>query len=257
MGCSHKYSRKAKSYGVAVILSLASFSLSVRITLFKRRAIHFEQDDLVFRRDEVLPGHSIGMRFTAFDHKGGAIDSRVYYSTGGGFITEEGESASSNPKRSVLYPFDNVDELLRIGEEKGLPIHLIMLTNEMTWRPLEDIRDGIWKIWIVMQECATRGLITRGMLPGGLDVQRRAAEMARRLENTNSTDPLVGMYWLNVWAIAVNEENAAGGRVVTAPTNGAAGIIPSVRALLHAFPRWEHGRHSTLLPKRWCHRRAL
>jgi len=204
-----------------------------------------------------FPGHSIGMRFMAFDHKGGAIDSRVYYSTGGGFIMEEGESASSNPKRSVLYPFDNVDELLRIGEEKGLPIHLIMLTNEMTWRPLEDIRDGIWKIWIVMQECATRGLITRGMLPGGLDVQRRAAEMARRLENTNSTDPLVGMDWLNVWAIAVNEENAAGGRVVTAPTNGAAGIIPSVRALLHAFPRWEHGRHSTLLPKRWCHRRAL
>jgi len=208
MGCSHKYSRKAKSYGVAVILSLASFSLSVRITLFKRRAIHFEQDDLVFRRDEVLPGHSIGMRFTAFDHKGGAIDSRVYYSTGGGFIMEEGESASSNPKRSVLYPFDNVDELLRLGEEKGLPIHLIMLTNEMTWRPLEDIRDGIWKIWIVMQECATRGLITRGMLPGGLDVQRRAAEMARRLENTNSTDPLVGMDWLNVWAI-VKAVNAA------------------------------------------------
>jgi len=109
---------------------------------------------------------------------------------------------------------------------------------EMTWHPLEEIRDGIWNIWKAMQECATRGLITRGTLPSGLEVHRRAAEMARRLENINSTDPLGGMDWLNVWAIAVNEENAAGGRVVTAPTNGAAGIIPSVA---HYYMRFLDG----------------
>jgi L-serine dehydratase len=198
------------------------------IRLFKHQAILFEPDDLVFRKKEVLPGHPNGMRFTAFDQKGDAVDTRVFYSVGGGFITEEGEAPAAHANRNVPYPFGSADELLRIGEEKSLPIHLIMLTNEMTWRPLEEIRDGIWRIWKAMQECTARGLRTRGTLPGGLDVERRAAEMARNLAKTNLADPLAGMDWLNVWAIAVNEENAAGGRVVTAPTNGAAGIIPSV-----------------------------
>jgi L-serine dehydratase len=198
------------------------------LPLLARHAVPFEPGDLAFNKDTLLPGHSNGMRFTAFAADGQTLDTRVYYSVGGGFVTEEGEPPSAREKRQVLYPFASADELLRIGEDKDLPIHLIMLTNEMTWRPLEQVRAGVWKIWKVMQECTASGLRTRGTLPGGLLVQRRATDMAKNLEKTNTGDPLGGMDWLNVWAIAVNEENAAGGRVVTAPTNGAAGIIPAV-----------------------------
>lgn len=206
--------------------------------------IRFEPDDIVFRKDQVLSGHSNGMRFTAFDHKGTVVDTRIFYSVGGGFITEEGESSSAHAARSVLYPFASARELLRIGHEKDLPIHLIMLTNEMTWRPIEKIRDGVWKFWKAMQDSTTRGLSTRGVLPGGLAVERRAADMARNLGEATVGDPLGGMEWLNVWAIAVNEENAAGGRVVTAPTNGAAGIIPAVA---HYYLRFLAGNQEGIL----------
>ncbi len=198
------------------------------LPLFARHPIPFTRADVVFDKQTLLPGHSNGMRFTATAVDGATLATQVYYSVGGGFITEESEQSFSTPARSVLYPFENADELLRLGEDKCLPIHIIMLTNEMSWRPLETIRDGINKIWTAMRACTSRGLETRGELPGGLSVQRRAADMARRLEKADSTDRMAGMDWLNVWAIAVNEENAAGGRVVTAPTNGAAGIIPSV-----------------------------
>jgi L-serine dehydratase len=208
------------------------------LPLFTRHPVPLTPDDLVFDKQTLLPGHSNGMRFTATGVDGRAIITRVYHSVGGGFITEEGQEPSSATVRSVLYPFESADELLRFGEEKSLPIHLIMLTNEMTWRPLETIRDGINKIWTAMRDCTARGLETRGELPGGLAVQRRAADMARNLEKADPTDPLGGMDWLNVWAIAVNEENAVGGRVVTAPTNGAAGIIPSVA---HYYMRFLEG----------------
>ena len=208
------------------------------LPLFARHSVAFTSDDLFFDKENVLPGHTNGMRFTATGVDGRTIATRVYYSVGGGFITEEGEEPSSAGVRSVLYPFGSADELLRLGEDKSLPIHLIMLTNEMTWRPLESIRDGIYKIWAAMRDCTARGLETRGVLPGGLAVQRRAADMARNLEKADASDPLGGMDWLNVWAIAVNEENAAGGRVVTAPTNGAAGIIPSVA---HYYMRFLDG----------------
>jgi L-serine dehydratase len=201
---------------------------SRQLLLFGLHPVPFESRDLVFNKDALLPGHSNGMRFTASDADAQSIDSRVYYSVGGGFITEEGENTSTHDSRAVLYPFHSAAELLAIGEEKSLPIHLVMLTNEMTWRPIEEIRDGIRRLWSVMQQCAARGLETRGELPGGLAVRRRAAEMAETLRQGQPGDPLGGMDWLNVWAIAVNEENAAGGRVVTAPTNGAAGIIPAV-----------------------------
>jgi L-serine dehydratase len=128
--------------------------------------------------------------------------------------------------------------LLRIGEDKGLPIHIIMLSNEMSWRPAAQIRDGIQRIWSAMRDCAARGLETRGELPGGLGVERRAADLAEKLKRVDPSDPLGGMDWLSVWAIAVNEENAAGGRVVTAPTNGAAGIIPAV---VHYYLRFFRG----------------
>jgi L-serine dehydratase len=214
------------------------------LTLFGRHTVRFESADLTFNKDTLLPGHSNGMRFTALAADGQTLDTRVYYSVGGGFITEEGELPSRRTERTVLYPFESADELLSIAEEKSLPIHLIMLTNEMAWRPLETVRDGVRKVWKAMQDCTSRGLITRGVLPGGLEVQRRAADMAQNLEKEKAGDPLAGMDWLNVWAIAVNEENAAGGRVVTAPTNGAAGIVPAVA---HYYLRFMQGNEEGIL----------
>ena len=214
------------------------------LTLFARQPVPFDAGDLVFQKDALLPGHSNGMRFTAFGVDGQALDTRVFYSVGGGFITEEGEAPAARNETHVLYPFGSADELLRIGEDPSLPIHIIMLTNEMTWRPIEEIRDGVRKIWKAMQDCTARGLETRGELPGGLAVQRRAADMAANLLKASPSDPLAGMDWLNIWAIAVNEENAAGGRVVTAPTNGAAGIIPSVA---HYYLRFLEGHDEGVL----------
>jgi L-serine dehydratase len=198
-----------------------------QITLFNTCEIPFHSDDLVFHKDAVLPGHSNGMRFTAFDKNGQVLNSRTYYSIGGGFITEEGQADISDEHTSVPFPFDSAAELLSIGDQENLPIHLIVLTNELTWRKTEEIRDGIRQIWGVMAGCIRLGLETRGELPGGLHVQRRAATLSLSLQHRGSED-LAAMDWLNVWAMAVNEENAAGGRVVTAPTNGAAGVIPSV-----------------------------
>lgn len=214
------------------------------LTLFARHAVPFEAGDLIFTKDMLLPGHSNGMRFTAFGVDGQTVDTRIFYSVGGGFITEEGETPEARTERGVLYPFGSADELLRIGQDRGLPLHLITLTNEMTWRPLAKIRDGVRNIWKAMRDCTARGLETRGELPGGLGVRRRAADMAQNLEKINTADPLAGMDWLNVWAIAVNEENAAGGRVVTAPTNGAAGIIPSVA---HYYLRFLGGNDEGIL----------
>jgi len=201
---------------------------SALLSLYGQHTIPFETRDVVFTKNVLLPGHSNGMRFSAFGADGQTLDTRVFYSVGGGFITEEGQAPTAHAEQQVLYPFDSADELLRIGQDRSLPIHLILLTNEMTWRSLPQIRSGIRDIWKAMQHCTQRGLATCGELPGGLAVQRRAAVMARNLKDADKSDRLGGMDWLNVWAIAVNEENAAGGRVVTAPTNGAAGIIPSV-----------------------------
>jgi L-serine dehydratase len=197
------------------------------INLFNRREVQFGPEDLVFHKDAVLPGHSNGMRFTAFDKNGGVLDTRVYYSVGGGFVTEEGDESRDGERGSVPYPYRSAAELLAIGGRDDLPIHLILLTNEMTWRSTEKIRGGILEIWNVMAGCIRRGLETYGELPGGLHVQRRAAKLALALKARGENE-LAAMDWLNTWAMAVNEENAAGGRVVTAPTNGAAGVIPSV-----------------------------
>jgi L-serine dehydratase len=224
----------------ALLAGIQKFGLP----LFGRHTIPFAPEDLVFIKDMLLPGHSNGMRFTAFAGDGQTLDERVFYSVGGGFITEEGDAPAERTERAILYPFTSADELLRIGEDHSLPIHLIMLTNERAWRPLEKIREGILKIWKAMQECTSRGLETCGELPGGLALQRRAADLARNLRKARGSDPLTGMDWLNVWAIAVNEENAAGGRVVTAPTNGAAGIIPSVA---HYYLRFLSGNDEGIL----------
>ena len=188
-----------------------------------------EARDLLFRGDIVLPGHPNGMRFTAFDPAGAILRQEVYYSVGGGFIEREGQPPGAACDAVKLpYPFASAAEMLAQGEAAGLPIWAMMLENEKALRAEREIRERIARIWTVMQECTLRGLTTDGLLPGGLDVRRRAPEMHRRLLAAVDHDPLRTIDWINLYAIAVNEENAAGGRVVTAPTNGAAGIIPAV-----------------------------
>ncbi len=201
-----------------------------RLTLLGRRAIDFDESgDLRFHETLTLPGHPNTMRFTAFDGAGSKLREQIYYSIGGGFIQRAGEREQSGASRPpVPHPFSSGDDLLQIGKEKGLPIWAIMLEDEMAWRPESEIHGYIDKIWAVMQACVRRGLVTEGILPGGLNVRRRAPRWHRKLQEKGSLDPLAPMDWVNVFAIAVNEENAAGGRVVTAPTNGAAGVIPAV-----------------------------
>ena len=193
------------------------------------QAVRFDESrDLVFHKDQTLPGHSNAMRFHAFDGAGAELAGQVYYSVGGGFIVREGESASARALKPVPFPFGSADELLRIGQEHGMAVWQVALENEKTWRAEPAIREYVDRIWKVMQACVERGLATEGILPGGLKVRRRAPNLAKKLRAGGSSDPLAVMDWVNVYAMAVNEENAAGGRVVTAPTNGAAGIIPAV-----------------------------
>jgi len=191
--------------------------------------IRFEEPrDLVFHKDQVLAKHSNGMRFRAWDGGGTELAREVYYSIGGGFIVREGEELYLQEESAVPHPFSSARELLSRGEESGLPIWKMILENEKCWHEEAFIRAYIERIWGVMQECVRRGLATEGILPGGLGVRRRAAPLARTLAANGSGDLLTPFDWINVFAMAVNEENAAGGRVVTAPTNGAAGVIPAV-----------------------------
>jgi L-serine dehydratase len=199
------------------------------------RLITFSMDDdLVLHLGHRLPFHTNGMRFTARDTDGHALMSREYYSVGGGFVLDEDEIERSNlvaddKQRPVPYPFSSGDELLQRTREAGLSISELMLANELTRRSEEEIRSGLLHIWSVMQECVNRGIWATGILPGGLNVRRRAGLLRQTLEATeDSNDPLRAVEWITVYALAVNEENAAGGRVVTAPTNGAAGIVPAV-----------------------------
>jgi L-serine dehydratase len=193
-------------------------------------------DDLVLHRRKRLPYHTNGMRFTATDAEGQVLLTREYYSVGGGFVLDEDEiaradleTAVSGDTRPVPYPFHSGDELLRWTHKTGLSISQVMLANELTLRSEEEIRSGLLHIWSVMQECVDRGVHTTGVLPGGLEVRRRADALRNTLETAdNHDDPLRAMEWVTLYALAVNEENAAGGRVVTAPTNGAAGIVPAV-----------------------------
>ena len=206
------------------------------LRLFGRRAIGFvEARDLLFHKDQTMAAHPNGMRFTAFDAAGQALRSEVYYSVGGGFIEREGAPRREGERAPVPFPFTSAAELLRVAEENGLPLWRIVLENEKAWRPEEQVRAHILRVWEVMRECTRRGLVTEGILPGGLHVRRRAPRMAEKLRTEGATDALAPMDWLNVYAMAVNEENAAGGRVVTAPTNGAAGVIPAVAHYYEKF----------------------
>lgn len=201
------------------------------------KSVQFEErSDLLFHEDTVLPGHPNGMRFTAFAAHGAAIASRVYYSIGGGFIVQEGENLSANPEMlPVPYPFSNGAELLEQAESAELPIWKLMLENESALRGEREVRDRLQKIWSVMDACIERGLHTEGILPGGLKVRRRAPLLLKKINSQPGNDPLRAMDWVNAFAMAVNEENAAGGRVVTAPTNGAAGLVPAVGRYYRQF----------------------
>jgi L-serine dehydratase len=219
------------------------------LNLVGQRQISFDEaKDLVFKRRESLPFHANGMRCLAFDADGAELANRVYYSVGGGFIVSD-EVAADGSKQKVIapdttvlpYPFKTGDELLALTKKYGLSIAEVMRRNEGHWRPDAETRAGLLKIWNVMQACVQRGCRTEGILPGGFKVKRRAPSLFNSLISNPEQalrDPLQVMDWVNLYALAVNEENAAGGRVVTAPTNGAAGIVPAV---LHYYARFVHG----------------
>ena len=206
------------------------------LRLFGRRTIGFvEARDLIFHKDQTMAAHPNGMRFTAFDAAAQALRSEIYYSVGGGFIEREGAPKRDGERAAVPFPFTSAAELLSVAEENGLPIWGVVLENEKAWRPEGEVRAHILRVWEAMRECTRRGLATEGILPGGLHVRRRAPRMAEKRRTEGATDALAPMDWLNVYAMAVNEENAAGGRVVTAPTNGAAGVIPAVAHYYEKF----------------------
>jgi len=213
-----------------------------QINLLDKRTIPFnEKTDLIFNKRQSLPFHPNGMRFTAYDADGAVLATRDYYSVGGGFVVNQ-ENASHDrivaDTTPLAYPFSSADRLLECCTENGLTISELMLANERAWRDDEATREGLRAIWSAMQDCVARGMRNGGTLPGGLKVQRRAPALHDDLvarPEAAMRDPLTVLDWVNLYALAVNEENAAGGRVVTAPTNGAAGIIPAV---LHYYDRF-------------------
>lgn len=208
---------------------VASVRSSNRLPLAGSHSIAFdERRDLVFHKGLMLPGHPNAMRFTASDSAGAPLVSEVYFSTGGGFIEREGEAATSSGRATVPFPFASAAQLLEQSQINSLPIWRLVLENEKAWQCEVEIFDRLQRVWATMEECAERGLHTEGILPGGLNLRRRAPALRESLENSRIHDPLAVIDWVNTFAMAVNEENAAGGRVVTAPTNGAAGIIPAV-----------------------------
>ncbi|MGW0735027.1 L-serine ammonia-lyase [Streptomyces sp. NPDC002851] len=199
-----------------------------------------ESTEMILHRRRSLPYHANGMTLFAYDAKGAPLLEKTYYSVGGGFVVDEDAVGADRIKLddTVLpYPFSTGDELLQLSQETGLSISALMLENEKAWRTEDEIRAGLLEIWHVMQGCVTRGLSREGILPGGLKVRRRAATSARQLRAAGNAEAYA-MEWITLYAMAVNEENAAGGRVVTAPTNGAAGIIPAV---LHYYVNFVPG----------------
>lgn len=206
-----------------------------KIKLLNEREINFvNSEHMPFHMEKLLPHHSNGMTYTAFDDAGKELARENYYSVGGGAVMNEADFGRNTPapeEIQVPYPFDTGDELLEICEKNGLSIAELMWANEKMLMSEDDIKKGLDEVHAAMEFSINRGCATSGTLPGGLKVERRAARMLHSLKEAQEkqlSDPSVILDWINLWALAVNEENAAGGRVVTAPTNGAAGIIPAV-----------------------------
>jgi L-serine dehydratase len=225
---------------------------SGELLLLGRQRIAFQAArDIEFIGDESLPGHPNGMRLVALAADGATLADRCYFSVGGGFVVE-GQVGAPAPQADGQpsawpYPFSTGDELIAQANTHGLSIAQLMLANECTWRPAAEVRAGLLHIWRVMQQCVQRGFgignaSAAERLPGNLNIRRRAPLLLRELQardaGTGAPDPLGAMDWVNAFAMAVNEENAAGGRVVTAPTNGAAGVVPAV---LHYYEKFQPG----------------
>ncbi len=242
----------------AIESTVAGIRASRRIDLAGVRSIPFDEArDLVFHRDQMFPPgartqHPNGVRFTAFDSQGAVLTERTFFSVGGGFIAEDGAAGATTDESGVQlpYPFHSAAELLETAHSHALSIDRVMLANECQRQRAVDsnanpeaiegrVRAGITRIWEAMQACIERGIATEGILPGGLQVRRRAHRLAERLRARDASgqqgDPLAPLDWVTVYAMAVNEENAAGGRVVTAPTNGAAGVVPAVALYYRRF----------------------
>jgi L-serine dehydratase len=203
-----------------------------RLPLLNGPVIAFvEQEHLIFDHKNSLPFHPNGMKLEAFAADGKSLSAEIYFSTGGGFIVRAGDTATGAAGQSVPYPFESGAEMLAHCQAQNMSICELVLANEKVFRTEDQIREGLLRIWSVMQQCVTAGCQSKGWLPGGLKLQRRAPDLYRKLASQAEQalrDPLTIMDWVNLYAMAVNEENAAGGRVVTAPTNGAAGIVPAV-----------------------------
>jgi L-serine dehydratase len=254
---------------IAAVRSTATLALNGSKTL-----PFVEVEDLHFRRNQMYPdtavvSHPNGMRFTAFDENGVTFADEVFYSIGGGFIVSEAErtAESLTNTRTVPYPFRSAADLLATAKQHNLTIAELLLANEVALlndpkitinrpqppsissqpnqSPEEKIRTSILALWETMQQCTERGIATEGILPGGLNVRRRAHRLAERLNTIGSKDPLAPIDWVTVYAMAVNEENAAGGRVVTAPTNGAAGVIPAIANYYTRFIEAIEGQRDT------------
>jgi len=214
-----------------------------RLVLGGLRDVAFsEARDLVFEYDKTLPAHTNGMICIAVDAEGRELARETYYSIGGGFVVTEAEITRNSTEdldaAPVPHPFATGEEMLARGRETGLSVARMMWENECARRPEQEVRDGLDRIWDTMDACMTRGLNTEGELPGGLKVKRRAPTLRKHLTERAERhlgDASAVMDWINLYALAVSEENAAGGRVVTAPTNGAAGIIPAVIRYFERF----------------------
>jgi L-serine dehydratase len=226
----------------AIPATLERIRKDKRIRLLGRHEIAFdEKRDLAFNKRQKLPFHTNGMRYTAYGADGAVLATRDYYSVGGGLVVKQDEAADDRivaDTTPLAHPFHSGDELLALCAGTGLGIAQIMFANEQAWRTPEQINDGLDEIWAAMQACIERGIRQGGTLPGGLNVSRRAPALHAELSTAPESalrDPLTTLDWVNLYALAVNEENAAGGRVVTAPTNGAAGIIPAVGRYYQRF----------------------
>ena len=215
---------------------------SGRIRLLGRHSIPFiDREHLCFHQKQRLPGHPNGMRFSAYAEDGSVIASSVFYSVGGGFVVDEtaaGTDRIQEDQTRLPHPFSSGEQLLQQCHQTGWSISRLMLENEKAWRTEPQIRTELMGLWQVMRDCVRHGCEHEGILPGGLKVRRRAPQLHRSLRASGSeADPMEAMDWVDLYALAVNEENAAGGRVVTAPTNGAAGVIPAVLHYYHRFCR--------------------
>ncbi|MDP9695693.1 UNVERIFIED_ORG: L-serine dehydratase [Arthrobacter globiformis] len=227
---------------------VAAAALDAELRICGDHRVDFNWDeDVVLHRRKSLPAHPNGMTFRALDHAGTVLSERSFYSIGGGFVVDGDADAGAKvvaDETPLPYPFTTANELLEICSRENMSISDVMLANELVWRSEAELREELLKLWAVMRECVDNGCAAEGILPGGLNVRRRAPSLFQTLtKDSGSTDPrasdpLRAMEWVNLFALAVNEENAAGGRIVTAPTNGAAGIVPAV---LHYYVKFVPG----------------